>query len=215
VVLWFHYEGNDLRDLKQERSYPLLMGYLKGGFHQNLFGRQAEIAHVLATYVEAEMGRSELSRRLEALFKGVRDSTRLLETAKEITKLVQLRQRLGLIYGSNGSDQVLPGDLTPDIKDLFAQILLEAKRSVSLWGGEVYFVYLPEWRTNWEIIREDKEELMSVVRSLGIPIMDVHRVLQLHGDPASLFPLRMVGHYNEEGHRLVAEEVLRSISLEN
>jgi len=33
-----------------------------------------------------------------------------------------------------------------------------------------------------------------------------------HSDPGSLFPFRILGHYNEVGYRLVATEVLRNLN---
>jgi hypothetical protein len=43
-------------------------------------------------------------------------------------------------------------------------------------------------------------------------VVDINDGFQAHADPLSLFPFRRLGHYNEEGHRLVAETVLKSIA---
>jgi hypothetical protein len=94
-------------------------------------------------------------------------------------------------------------------------VLLEARTSVNLWGGKVYFVYLPEWRTNWTITKEDKKDILNLANSLGFSIIDIHRVFQAQSDPLALFLFRMAGHYNVEGHRLVAETILESIPFDN
>ena len=49
---------------------------------------------------------------------------------------------------------------------------------------------------------------MQTATELDIPIIDIHReVFESHPDPLSLFPLRMSGHYNAEGYKLVAEVI--------
>ena len=44
AILWFHYEGNDIRDLDgRENNSPLLKRYLGSSFSQHLIDRQQEI----------------------------------------------------------------------------------------------------------------------------------------------------------------------------
>jgi hypothetical protein len=51
-----------------------------------------------------------------------------------------------------------------------------------------------------------------MVDNLGIPVIDIEPVCKAHKDPASLLPFRKPGHFNEEGHRLIAETVIKAIS---
>jgi hypothetical protein len=55
--------------------------------------------------------------------------------------------------------------------------------------------------------------VLKIVSDLEIPLIDPLPVFDAHNDPMSLFPFRGPGHYTEEGHRMVAEEVLRSITI--
>jgi hypothetical protein len=56
VVLWFYYEGNDIRDLDgREKFSPLLRRYLGSSFSQNLISRQQEVDTVLTAYLEQAM----------------------------------------------------------------------------------------------------------------------------------------------------------------
>lgn len=56
LVLWFYYEGNDLRDLDGwKKNSPLLMKYLTPSFSQHLFERQPEIDRSLRNYLDAAM----------------------------------------------------------------------------------------------------------------------------------------------------------------
>jgi hypothetical protein len=61
------------------------------------------------------------------------------------------------------------------------------------------------------VLEEKRDDVLAMVRDLKIPVIDIHEVFQSHKEPLSLFPFRASGHYNEEGHRLVAEEVLTKI----
>jgi hypothetical protein len=54
---------------------------------------------------------------------------------------------------------------------------------------------------------------LTLVRSIGIPVLDMHPVFQAKSDPLALFPFRAHGHYNARGHRVVAEEVLKLLSV--
>ena len=97
----------------------------------------------------------------------------------------------------------------------FAEILAQAKARVDTSNGKFFFVYLPAGARYANILLPEikqSERVLSIVNSLQIPIIDIRRIFQAQGDPLSLFPFRERGHYNETGHRLVAEEILKVIS---
>ena len=95
--------------------------------------------------------------------------------------------------------------------NLFRNVLLKAKESVGAWEGTLYFVYLPDRDRYANNADNHRQSILAIVRDSGIPVIDVHARFRLQSDPLSLFPFGRFGHYNEEGNRLVAEEVLRSI----
>jgi hypothetical protein len=79
------------------------------------------------------------------------------------------------------------------------------------------FVYLPSWSryagSNFTSPGDSaRGEVLTLVRDLGIPIIDINDGFEAHGDPLSLFPFRRPGHYNEMGHRRVAEQVVDALS---
>ena len=83
--------------------------------------------------------------------------------------------------------------------------------------GKVDFIrLLPDWpryRGNeLEPVAKQRDSVLALVTSLGIPVIDLHPTFQAQSDPLSLFPFREPGHYTEKGHLLVAEEVMRAIS---
>ena len=102
----------------------------------------------------------------------------------------------------------------PQIELLF-DILLQAKKLVGEWGGSLYFIYLPA-QYRYDASKQgpvrSRDAVLQAANKAGLPIIDMHPIFMAQKDPLSLFPLRLAGHYNEEGHRLVAEEVLRAIS---
>jgi hypothetical protein len=211
-VLWFFYEGNDLGDLIYERQSPLLMRYLEGNFSQALCGRQPEIDQALANYIEAEKAAHVVPQRPGTMVETGGRGRHLLEA---VVKLDALRQRLGLVYGdSSQSSQYTESDIRVTM-DLLDRALRQAKATVDTWGGKLYFVYLPERDSCIDSGRAagDRAEIINTVKRAGITLIDLHPVFRAQKDPMELFPFRRLGHYNEKGHRLVGDEVLKSISL--
>ena len=73
----------------------------------------------------------------------------------------------------------------------------------------MYFVYLPDfdrYLTGDE--HPNRDFVMQTVTELDIPIIDIHEeVFDSHPDALSLFPFRVLNHYNAEGYKLVAEAI--------
>jgi hypothetical protein len=132
---------------------------------------------------------------------------RILSALDFSARLGTLRRYLGLFAGDRreGNRDILP---------LFRRILIEANDSARELNARLYFVYLPQWERygNPKLAFQERNAVLDLVTSLDIPIIDLHSVFQAHDDPLSLFPLRRMGHYTKEGHRLTAELVLRGLS---
>jgi hypothetical protein len=220
VVLWFYYEGNDLANLKLERQSPLLMQYLGADFSQRLVTQQPAIDLALTNYVETAMATSKLFKRLEEAHEKVGETHGWLQIMKKIPTLRQLRGRLGVISGTRqnsrkdtqGVDRTVNSAPTAEL-DLLGKILLEAKASISAWGGQLYFIYLPHWHryATPERAEKHRDGVLLLANTIGLQIIDIHQTFTAQEDPLVLFPFRLHSHYNEVGHRLVAEEVLQSI----
>ena len=198
-VLWFFFEGNDFTDLRTEKKFPLLMRYLDRDFSQELLHLGPDIDRVLEEYTEQTKTEIDLKR--------------LPGSLKTILKLSNVRQHL---YGpgNNGSADRSVND---DEIELIGKILSEAKFTVEGWKGSLYFVYLPgrERYADWRRAGEDeknRQRILRVARSIGLPVIDVRDVFESQRDPLDLFSLRRFRHYNETGHRLIAKNVLESLS---
>jgi hypothetical protein len=134
----------------------------------------------------------------------------------KVIKLPVLRQKLGLVYGTHSRSLEDLADLESNM-NLFGDILSRAKQRVGGWNGTLNLVYLPSWKryanNDDRIVDKERTGILALARSLGIPSLDLHPTFQAHGDPLSLFPFRRFYHYNEQGHQIVAEEVLKGISV--
>lgn len=192
IVLWLYYEDNDPVDLKKEIKSNFLMQYLQEDFSQNLIWRQAEIDEILRQYIEKQI---ETYKPHHVIF----DIIRL--------KHIQFRFRhLKLLLNKKPYQY-------PELDPLFGKILEKARNMVGAWGGRLYFVYLPMWSRYTDRKRDHdqyyhRQEVLSIVQDLKIPIIDLHEEVFLkHPDPLTLIPFKLYGHYNAEGYKLFAEAI--------
>jgi hypothetical protein len=209
IVLWFYLEENDLDNLQVEKKSALLMRYLKNDSTQDLVERQKDVDQALVEDIERERSRREANRARKE-----EGGSRIGDKLLGFAKLNSLRQKLSVVYGMNAKEAKGLPDLEGPNMDLFREVMFEAKKDVDNWGGQLYFIYLPEWArysgyNSWG--KTQRDSVLKIVKNLGIPSIDIIPVFQKNSDPLSLFPFRGSGHYNEGGHRLVAEEVLKSI----
>ena len=216
VVLWFYFEANDLGDLLKERDNPILLRYLEDeSFSQNLMARQASVDTHRADYVETLLAGVAETRRQEGFamlrFYNLR---RLLGWTREDTG----EESAGIhppIAIASINHQVESDPLYDEAAPLLKEILLEAQKSVHSWGGELYFVYLPDYQ-RYAVPGEDEILYRGItlqkLSETTIPLIDLHPVFAKHSNPLSLFPFQLEGHYTEEGYALVAETILQALS---
>lgn len=211
VVLWFYFEGDHLFDLQKETKSHLLMRYLKDNFTQDLAARQRDIDRAILDYVE----KRHAKRMTEPPTKPNGGGERL-DQLPEIINLAAMRRKLGLVYGTTTEEQETIADLKGEAMDLFRDILSQAKSRVSSWNGKLYFIYLPSWgryaNKNPGNAGKQRTTVLMLAKKLGLDIIDMNPVFEAQDDPLSLFPFRRFHHYNEQGHQVVAREVLRAIS---
>jgi hypothetical protein len=229
LVLWFFYEGNDLNDLRWEQKTPILMRYLTGEFSQNLFMRQPEIDQALGGFIDSPLlpPESPLRTRTRETWELVTDTTQLPEMLHDILTLSQLRQALGLAGSRNplvaqaradSQEQPHRSAATIDIANrilLLQRILTDANKTVKEWGGKLYVIYLPGLNRylSGEVPDPNREPILEAIQQLGLPLIDIDESFRAQHEPWKLFPFGIQGHYTVEGNRLIAEQVLRSITL--
>jgi len=198
-VLWIYYEGNDLGGLKIELTNNILISYLKDlNFTQNLKLKQNDIDTLLSNLIE------ERERERE------REIERERETFKfKLIKFIKISNTRLLILPAPAP--VLAPALAPAPAPEFKQILQLIKELVNKNNTKLYFVYLPEYSrytttyddTNYNLVKE-------IVNELRILFIDIHKeVFEKEQNPLKLFPFELLGHYNADGYKKVAETIYK------
>jgi len=209
VVIWFYFEGNSLQELQEEKTYEPLMRYVHTDFKQDLIGRQDEIDQ-LGISAGAEDRKRQKEREAKE-----RVSNVAFGTLRGLIKLTSLRNAFGLVYGTDALTQAALEDLTGPTLELFGEIVRAVKTQVSLWGGTVVFVYLPSseryatWTTpTLSPDSQQRTRVLRLVTEAAIPIIDLHSVFSVRGGNSVFRNSR----FNEEGNRVIAEDVVEGIS---
>lgn len=180
-VLWIYYEGNDLKDLENEKKNDILINYLKDlNFTQNLKFKQNEIDSFLLNQIKENM-RITFDSKIMKFIKFYNTRVSILQTP------------------------------VPAPAPEFKQILQLTKELVNKNNTKLYFVYLPQYsrykktydNTNYNSVKE-------IVNELKIPFIDIHKeVFENEQNPLKLFPFELPGHYNVDGYKKVAETIYK------
>ena len=194
-VLWFYFEGNDLRDLKIESKSIILNNYLvDSSFTQNLKPKQTEINKLLRKIIKKREKNAALEE--EKLKKKV-----FKEKILRFVKLFNIRQ------------SIFPKQQQPELPiENFKLIMNKTKELVDKNNSELYFIYLPEYSryTNRKYDNKYYHEIKNIITDLDINFVDIDReVFQKQKEPIKLFPFERVGHYNEKGYKNVGEVIYK------
>jgi len=224
-VLWMYFEGNDLLDLTGELSNKLLMQYMENGFTQNLINRQKEIDKTLTEVIAISTQLNYYccqpinDAKINAKIKKNKDEDRIIIKKTKFKQFIDKTRWARLWHLRNLIESTFNNsDSIDDVNvEFLVKILSNAKSKVESWGGELYFVYLPEYYrlTNipWSSIRFDflrkKHQVLSGVRQLDIPVIDISKNFFNHPDPLSLYPFRQPGHFNAQGYSEVAKGIIK------
>ena len=199
-ILWLHFEGNDLSDLKLELTHEILKNYYSNNnFKQNLKQKQ--------NYVDIQTKKIIL----EALKKDddkIEDDNKNLLLKYKILKFIRLNHTKTIIKSIFKKKEK---DNLP-FKE-FEEILILAKKFDLKNNSNFYFIYLPQHeRYNQKIQNKNYHDVKKIVKNLEINFIDVHEELFIKLDnPLDLFPFKMWGHYNEIGYDKVARFIYSKI----
>jgi hypothetical protein len=200
-VLWCHFAGNDLLDLRRERDHVLLRRYLEDGFSQGLLQRQEAIDRALDQYLERDL-RPAFAR-----------AARSRSSATDVLALRGLRSRVGLVFA-----EPYAGAPTDEEYALFAAVLERARRTVAGWGGTLRFVYLPADEPRRHVARAAEAAVeagarartLALVGGLSIPVIDVGAAFAARPDADALFACPEC-HYTVAGYRVAADAILAAL----
>jgi hypothetical protein len=221
-IFWLYYE-NDMEDLANEQREPILQHYLEPDFSQHLMQRQPETDALLLAEIDKQY-RERTAETLKTQPGHAPGQTESLGSkAKELVNSPIVKDSVSI---ASLHDLILFGrsvffnPFSNVELDKFRQVMATAKQLAASWGGQLTFVFLPEFSRYQPVswlhklyLKRSKEQILGVARQLGFPMIDIDKVFQAQADPVSLFPLRMMGHYTPEGYALVAS-VLRKATVE-
>jgi hypothetical protein len=193
IVIWQYLEGHEMR-IPVELTVPVLRRYLEEpGYSQGLVGRQAEVDAIVDQIIQ------------RALQEPSAGTWARIELEKRLT-LKSLRDALAIAPHQDPSTN-LP---------ILGRTLREAKTTVESWGGKMYFLYLPQLiglKERGPLPHADHDQVVAVVKDVGLEIIDLDPVFRSHPDPLSLFPYRKAFHYNAAGYSIVADTVLKRLAV--
>ena len=197
IVLWTYCESTDLTDLTEPQD-SLYDAYLTPDYFQGLITKQTAIDQALL----------DNYRRVRREIAEAPSTDSLMTLAERFVKVTALRTRMRHLRVT------APPPATDHAMDLFERVLREAARVTDQWGGQLIMGYLPGYEryTHPRLANPDRQRVLSLVKQMGVAVIDLHPVFAAHRDPVSLFPFGLSGHYTEEGNRLVATTILSELS---
>ena len=198
VVVWLYYEGNDLQDLEKELQSATLRSYVGTQFSQSLISRQRDVTAILEhALTNLDQFRPRLGRAFGSTIGGVlrlQNLRYLVKTSWSLSAML-----LPTEIGYPKADASVLAALT--------EIVSSAKNAVQSWGGQFHFVYVPDslrYRAGVDQDRfHQRAEVLSIMRTMDIQVLDFSRTVQALDDPASVYAF-LGGHFSEKGYALLA-----------
>tara|TARA_A100001015_G_scaffold315857_1_gene428708 strand:- start:2850 stop:3644 length:795 start_codon:yes stop_codon:yes gene_type:complete len=211
-VFYLFYEGNDLRDLLEEKE-TFLINYLDESYSQNLFKSKNQIQIFLTQYENLffKILPNILEQKPVKQNKDNLDNElKLLEHLKDILELQNIKRVLiptDAIYFKNEK---------LDYK-MLEKSLKKMKNRTNSWNGEFYVVFLPSWtRYNSPFSLSDnyiKKELSKIAKDNNIPFIDMDYIFKKNKmDNLNLFNLGIYGHYTKKGYKLLASSIIKELN---
>ena len=185
-IIFFYYEGNDLKNLKNEINNKYLLNYLiDKNFYQNLRSKQKIVDKLIMDRVSKEVEKENRKSKIN-----------YYELILKTLKLYSLRE---LVLSSQEPE--------------FEEIITSLKDFTEFNGSNLYFIYLPDYytvKTNFRGI--DYFKIKKLINKLDIKFIDVNeKVFQKESNPVIYFPFEQNGHYNEEGYKKIANTIYETI----
>ena len=193
LILWFFFDNDIPKNIRKEQESSILMSYLDGTT-QSLASNQEALDNALLAYLKQLPTSKPTSADSSSFWREM--------SLKRVFKLVYLRTALVSSFGPFETIDLV----------LFGKVLGKASELAKESGAKLFFVPLPgQTRYLNPLARAGhmgaSAQLLTVVGSLGIPIIKITDAFDAHSNPESLF----YGHYTEEGYALVSKTVLDHI----
>lgn len=196
IVIWFYVAGDQIQ-LYNELNSNILINYINDpDFTQNLSDKQLLIDQTIKEYINSII----LSENLSEMTWESAD-TNIVDGLIRIAKLTEIRNLyLRLIV-----------NLSNDKNIQLKKILGMSNDIVNEWNGELYVVYLPNLHELSKTEIQLMNQVYSISNQLNIKIIDFHDTIYNTKNHKSYYPLGLAGHYNSEGYKLLADNIIEKI----
>ena len=201
-VIWFYYE-NDLLDLKFELKNKILLKYLnQTEFTQNLINKQNQINR---------LAQSQLDYFENEYKNSVKNDNNY--SIQKFIKLNKLR-----IFIKSLSNEEMVRKISPEFKKIIELAYNDIKKN----NGNLYFVYIPEYKRYKKGLQNDYnfndyEKVIKHIESLNIPIIDLNKELfSKNKDPLSFFPFRKrAAGFSPAVNSMITDIIYKKINQNN
>lgn len=203
-IFWFYSEGTDLtKNLRGESQNIFLRKYLNNYFTQNLKSQQKDIDELLFAN-----SKNKLNSELD-FDKKNRDNNVTINLILEKTKFLRLWSIRSLISGYFSSYKIDPD---------FSKIISIVKNTADEWGGEFYFVYMPDGKRymsnfNRYVLKDKfrhKDKVLEILKKDEIKVIDIDKdIFDKSKNPLDEYYNQTKIHYNESANLLIANYLIK------
>tara|TARA_B100000902_G_C27283071_1_gene902916 strand:- start:665 stop:2017 length:1353 start_codon:yes stop_codon:yes gene_type:complete len=203
-IFWFYSEGTDLtKNLRGESQNIFLRKYLNNYFTQNLKSQQKDIDKLLFAN-----SKNKLNSELD-FDKKNRDNNVTINLILEKTKFLRLWSIRSLISGYFSSYKIDPD---------FSKIISLVKNTADEWGGEFYFVYMPDGKRymsnfNRYVLKDKfrhKDKVLEILKKDEIKVIDIDKdIFDKSKNPLDEYYNQTKIHYNESANLLIANYLIK------
>ena len=181
-VVWFYYEGNDIRDLNNQLKNEILKKYLTNiNFTQNIKSKQNKIDKLKINLVQ-------------------KNSVIKKNSMEEFVKFIKLGNLRFFFFHIR---------LQPQFKDIIklTKKLTDEKNSRLYF---VYLPEFIRYKNSYS--NSNYFKIKAIMKEFNIPFISVHEeIFKKTNNPLQFFPFERNGHYNSKGYKKVAEIIIRSV----
>ena len=211
-IIWFYLETNDIDNLVYEYQWEVFKKYLtKPNYSQNLILKQEQIDKehkeiINKIYFDSKTAERNIEKNKKH---GI---NHFVYAAKKIIKLYHLR--LFISYYMPRKHSLVNDYYSPlNTFDTYGKILDEAIRTANIWGGQIYFVYIPSSSryfggTTYAYPQRKYEYIRKMTSEKKINFIDLKKeVFEKYDYNKNIFPLNISGHPNEKGYDQMAKYI--------
>lgn len=201
-LFWMYYEGNDIEDFEVELKNKILVKYLKKNFSQNLVNYQEEIDNYK-------------NEKLNYILNG----RKTLHYKTRFFRLYELRTFIYKFFQSlHYKKEIIKNPII--INPLLINTISEAKKLTESWGGEFFFVYIPEVSRYSTKVKDHesyyrKAEIIKLIENKNIVVIDLDKELLEKNFNDNLMMIKMyvcnTCHLTNDGNKKIAEVILEKL----